>query len=67
MSELLGVLLSLAVLVAGIMVGLQERGALPWGGILATVLVVCGGLGLLYFLVVGAGRRSDERRGGRSS
>jgi len=67
MAEAIGVIISAALLVGGILLGLQQKGAIPWGDGWSLLLIAAGGLGLLYFLVIGAGHRRDARDRGRSS
>ena len=67
MAEVVGVLISAALLVGGILIGLQLQGTIPWGGGWSLLLITVGGLGLLYFLVIGAGHRRDARDRSRSS
>jgi len=67
MAEVAGVLISAALLVGGMLIGLQLKGSIPWGDGWSLLLITVGGLGLLYFLVIGAGHRRDARNRGRSS
>lgn len=67
MAEGIGILVSVAVLAGGLSLALQQRGSIPWGGWLTLLLMMAGGLGLLYSLVIGAGHRRDHADRRRSS
>jgi len=61
-TEALGALVSLGLLVGGVLLALEPKGSGVWGG-WSLILILAGAIGVLYFLVIGSGRtrQSDDR------